>query len=376
MINFRNAPLTIQATGANGKYTLRADDTISVTGSMIFGIETTDMAEGSLSTGVHVIRLEVDDETVFSQNIDRFAFSETRYVNSIIDYPLFVKEKRKIQRSYVASNNKMRVFDQVKNQGIVHFSSAGTHRIRYTVEDGFGHQSVLAFTLKSHPPPGRIRPEDENNEIPAGSSLMTFKTDNLFERDGIRLEIPREAIYEDFLFEFSEQQPLVGSYSPVFQLHDNLTPLHTWATLTIRCSKLPPSLSSKAIVAQVSGKNKLSSVGGKVENGWITTKIREFGRFTVVTDTKPPSIVPVNITKNKNVRKQTSIRMKISDNLSGISTYRGTINNKWVLMDYDAKNNLLVYTFDERIKSGKNNFRLQVTDAVGNTAVYETTLVR
>jgi hypothetical protein len=376
MINFKNAPLTVLVHGSNGRYSLQGSDTISVTGSVIFGVETTDQGEGSLSTGVHVIRLEVDDVTVFSQNIDRFAFAETRYVNSILDYPLYVKEKRKVQRSFVAPNNKMGVFDQVKNQGIVHFSSAGIHTIRYTVEDGFGHRSKLDFFVKSHPPPGRIRPQQENEEKPACSAVFTYKTDNLFQKDGIRLEVPREAVYEEFPFEFSEMPALTGSFSPVFQVHNTLTPLHTWAKLSLKCEGLPANIRSKALVALVSGKNRLSSVGGEFSNGWITAKIREFGKFVVVTDTKPPVIVPVNIAKSKNVRKQTSIRIKISDNMSGISTYRGTLNDKWVLMEYDAKNNLLVYTFDEKIKAGRNQFRLVVTDAVGNSSTYDATLQR
>ena len=45
-------------------------------------------------------------------------------------------------------------------------------------------------------------------------------------------------------------------------------------------------------------------------------------------------------------------------------------------MDFDAKSNLLVYTFDDRIKPGKNSFRLVVKDAVGNETVYQATLTR
>jgi hypothetical protein len=84
----------------------------------------------------------------------------------------------------------------------------------------------------------------------------------------------------------------------------------------------------------------------------------------------------VNISPNKKVSKQSTIRLTISDNLSGIDTYRGTLNGKWILMDYDAKNRSLVYTFDENMKTGKNLFVLTVTDAVGNSARYEAGLVK
>ena len=37
---------------------------------------------------------------------------------------------------------------------------------------------------------------------------------------------------------------------------------------------------------------------------------------------------------------------KIYDELSGIESYRGEINNKWVLMEYDFKTNIIKYQFD------------------------------
>jgi hypothetical protein len=45
-------------------------------------------------------------------------------------------------------------------------------------------------------------------------------------------------------------------------------------------------------------------------------------------------------------------------------------------MDYDEKNRLLTYTFDEMMKPGKNLFVLTVTDAVGNSSRYEAPLIR
>ena len=71
-----------------------------------------------------------------------------------------------------------------------------------------------------------------------------------------------------------------------------------------------------------------------------------------------------------------SITVKITDNLAGIGNYRGTIDGKWVLMEYDAKNDKLSYYFDENVTKGDHTFRLVVTDEVGNKATYEADFVR
>ena len=68
------------------------------------------------------------------------------------------------------------------------------------------------------------------------------------------------------------------------------------------------------------------------------------------------------------------LKIKISDELSGINNYDGTLNGQWILMEYDVKNNLLIYHFDKHLKQGSNNFELKVTDKKGNQANYKAEL--
>jgi hypothetical protein len=374
MVNFADKAVLIPVTGSGGSFRLKMADTVKVSGDIIFGIETSDNAEGSLKTGVHAIDLTVDGVKVFSQNIERFAFAETRYVNSLIDYPAYVQNKRKVQRSYVAPNNKLSVYSNVKNRGILNFVDSKVHKIQYEVKDAFGNKANLVFFVKSHPPAnmgGRSKSTDSH-----GSQLFTYKSDNHFERPNLKFDVPSEALYDDLPFEYTLTPPVLGSYSGVHHLQNQYTPLHTWCSLSIRTENLPKHLVSKAVIVSVSPGNKFSSKGGTIEDGWITTKIRDFGNYTVTVDTEPPVIRVINIFPNKKVKKQSTIQVKISDNLSGIKTYRGTLNGKWILMDYDEKNRLLTYVFDDLMKPGKNIFVLTVTDAVGNSSRYEAALIR
>ncbi len=374
MVNFSDKAALIPVAGSGGNFRLKMEDTVKVSGNIIFGIETSDNAEGGLKTGVHVIELTVDGEKVFSQNIERFAFAETRYVNSLMDYPAFVQNKRKIQRSYVAPNNKLDIYSGLKNRGILNFQDSKTHKIQYVVKDAFGNPATLVFYVRSHPPAnlgGR-----QNNVEQKNNQVLTYKTDNHFERSGLKFEVPGEALYDDLPFEYSVTSPVMGSYAGVHHLQNQYTPLHTWCLLSIKTDNLPKNLESKAVIVAVSSGNKFAAKGGTWENGWITCKIRDFGNYTVTTDTEPPVIKAVNVFPKKKVAKQSSILVKISDNLAGIKTYRGTLNGKWILMDYDEKNRLLSYAFDEMMKPGKNLFVLTVTDAVGNSSRYEANLIR
>ncbi|MDP1621518.1 MAG: M23 family metallopeptidase [Bacteroidales bacterium] len=374
MVNFADKAVLFPVTGSGSNFRLRCADTVKVSGNIIFGIETSDHAEGGLKTGVHVIDLAVDGVKVFSQNIDRFAFSETRYVNSLMDYPAYVQSKHKIQRSHVAPNNKLSVYSDVKNRGVLNFMDSKAHQVRYVVKDAFGNSAMLLFYVKSHPPANMgEKPKATDNQ---GTQLFSYKTDNHFERTNLKFSVPSEAVYDDFPFEYSVTPSLHGSCSNVHRLQNQDTPLHTWCSLSIKPERLPEKLESKALIVSLDQRNRFASKGGKFENGWITAKIRDFGNYTVAVDTVSPAIKAVNIFPGKTVTKQSTIQVKISDNLAGINTYRGTLNGKWILMDYDGKNSLLTYVFDEMIKSGKNIFVLVVTDAVGNSSRYEATLLR
>ncbi|HNY02444.1 MAG TPA: M23 family metallopeptidase [Bacteroidales bacterium] len=374
MVNFSDKSILLPVSGAGSQYRLKTPDTLKVTGSIVFGIETSDNAEGGLKTGVRSIELALDGKRVFYQDMDRFAFAETRYVNSVLDYPAFVRMKQRIQRSYVAPNNKLSVFSGIVDQGVLNFVSAGRHRVRYTVKDAFGNSAVLEFPVVSHPPAGRGgRPQPEN---PGNGPVFTWKEDNHFTRPDVKLDVPSDAVYEDYPFDYSRTSSVPGTFSSVHHLQDDLTPLHTWCTLSIRPESLPPALQSKALIVAVSPGGRLSARGGTYENGWITTRIRDYGNFAVATDTENPVIRPMNIYAGKKASRQSSIQVKISDNLAGIKTYRGTLNGKWILMDYDEKSHLLTYVFDERMKPGKNRFELTVTDGVGNTSRYSADLVR
>ena len=82
----------------------------------------------------------------------------------------------------------------------------------------------------------------------------------------------------------------------------------------------------------------------------------------------------MNIKNNKSLLAQNTIKVKITDELAGVKDYEGYLNDSWVLMEYDAKNDLLIYRFDKHLKEGDNKFELNVTDYSGNISTYVTNL--
>lgn len=71
-----------------------------------------------------------------------------------------------------------------------------------------------------------------------------------------------------------------------------------------------------------------------------------------------------------------TLAVKISDNLSGIKSFRATVDGKWILMEYEPKKELLFYEFDEHIAKGKHTFQIDVTDGKNNVRTYKADFVK
>ena len=99
--------------------------------------------------------------------------------------------------------------------------------------------------------------------------------------------------------------------------------------------------------------------------------------YALTIDTLVPTIKPINFKNEKWLSKFRFLKVKIEDELSGISNYRATVNGKWILMEYDYKTKTLTHDFNDGvITETKNNLKIIVTDNVGNNSTFETTFYR
>jgi len=100
-------------------------------------------------------------------------------------------------------------------------------------------------------------------------------------------------------------------------------------------------------------------IGGNWKNNSIEFQSKLLSDFTVLTDTIPPKIQPIKITKDE-------LKFKITDDLSGIKEYLGKINGNWILFNYDYKKDLIFSKKIDKEKSFMGNFELKIIDNAGN----------
>ena len=124
-------------------------------------------------------------------------------------------------------------------------------------------------------------------------------------------------------------------------------PVHVPFTLAIKSPSVEPGLYSKLLLVTRNEDHELEAAGGDYRDGAVVASLRNFGEFAIALDTIAPKIISLDRSASDYTGKK-ELRFTISDELSGIDTYEGYIDNHWALFEYDPKNDLLLYRFDEK----------------------------
>ncbi|KQS42186.1 M23 family metallopeptidase [Pedobacter sp. Leaf194] len=355
----------IAISGSNGTY--KATAPISLTGEVGFGVVTTDRHNGLSGTnGVYSIQLELDGKMIYTSALERFAFEDSKAINSHIDYPTYLNTKRSIQKSFVEPGNPLSIYSNLVNSGRINFNDAEIHQLRYIITDSKGNPSTLSFSVHAGSAPA-ISP------VVQPGIIYPYNKTNEFNTDDIKVVFPKGTLYSDLNFTYKKlPKPQANAYSSLHQIHNRYTPLHIGFDLWIKADNLPEGLRNKALIANSNG----SSQGGNFENGYVKATPRNFGNFYIAVDTIAPRIVPVNISDGKNMAGLSKIILRLSDNLSGIKSFNGYIDGQWALMEFDTKTATLWHTFDERTTPGKHLLELVVVDMKDNTRKYSVSFYR
>ncbi|MEE4257295.1 MAG: M23 family metallopeptidase [Bacteroidales bacterium] len=370
-VDGQDLPRVFKIDGWGEKHRVQGYDTIQVNGSFSLAINTWDkLNDANNKNGVYRIELYADTALIYSHDLEKFNFSETRYINSLIDYYDYIDTRRRYQRTEIDPNNKLSIYDKVVNSGILSFPEAGIYELEYVVRDFEGNVSRLPivvdyspniFMIKKMPPPGSV--------------YFSIDSTNVFEAENIRITLPGSSLYRDLWFVYDTLPGPDEAFSRVHRIQDDRTALHRNYAISIVPDSIPRD-PSKLMLARITDDGDYIPYGGEWDRGMLDASISSFGDFVILVDTIPPEVHSVNIASGIIKPDRKTVKVRIKDERSGIKKYRAELNGNWLLMEYDAKNNLLTYHIDDRLKPGENELVIELTDQCDNKTVYRKTLIR
>jgi len=375
--------------------------------------------------GINYIDMRVNDQTVFTQTIDKIDLNESRRILTVMDYKTLSTSGARYNKLYIDDGNHLDYYPGVPKKTGLLIQDKETP-VQILLKDFDENVSKVNFTLKPSNPveettlPGALsKPyvielfenimrlsvksctggKDElviwqkgkSTSVPfaykgkyqsvylvdlrqylpdsvstcQGSINYSFqdripsKTGYTYYSDLLDIEFPERSLY-DTVFLAVSYDSLQRKES--FKIGSRQVALHQPISVTLK-PHYNYTVTKDLGVYRREG-NSFGYVPAEWRNNRVTFTTRAFGEFVIQRDTEAPTITPLSI-------NPTSARLKIRDNLSGISYFEANINGDWLLMVYDYKTGYIKSEKLDRTKPLKGDFELKVVDNAGNEKIFK-----
>ena len=340
-------------------------ESVNALGDIGFAIGTFDRQDlGANANGVYNIQTFINGSQNFEVDFRKFNFDETNRLNRLIDYEHFKTTKERIQKLF-NDNNDLSMLKSTNNNGFLTIKDSTSVVYKIRVTDFKNNEAWITVPVK-----GRAANTPSQNKKTTPYFIYTKGTTNLKEGN-VSVDIFPDTFYDDYYLDFKVRNDTLF-------LEEDIVPLKKTFNINYDISKYSEADKSKLYIARLVGAKKYPSYENTKRKGDIlTSSIKNLGTFALARDNVKPTITPLNFKNNQWLSDFRYLKIKISDAQTDISNFRATINDQWILMEYDYKTKTLTYDFNDGVsKETKNNLKVVVTDNVGNSTTFEATFYR
>ena len=341
-------------------------ESIEAFGNIGFGIETTDRQDlAANANGVFNIQTFLNGNQNFEVDFSVFSFDESGCLNQYIDYEHYTTKRERIQKLF-KKNNPLSMLKPFVNDGILNIKDSISSIYKIRVSDFKNNEAFVSINIKGS------KPTTSNPQKP--KTTPYYITANQFtnlKSGNVSVDLYPDTFFEDFYMDFDVK-------NDTLILHKDIVPARKNFSINYDISNYKDADKEKLFIARLVGYKNYPVYSFTKRNGSVlSTSTKTLGTYALTTDMVAPTISALNFKDGQWLSNFRFLKIKIDDALSGISNYRATINDKWILMEYDYKTKTLTYDFNDNTTiETKNNLKVIVTDNVGNSATFEALFYR
>ena len=347
---------------------LYVSDTLKSSGKIGIGIVAFDKHNSANnSNGIFKIITSLNNQNLLKILFDSISFDKTKHINTFIDYSFFKNHKIRIQKLFIEENNPLDLYSSNINNGFITIKNKEFYKYEVNIYDANGNKSKLVVPIlgvKTNKPLKLV-----NNHV----ELTYIERNKKYELEfnSVRVSILEETFYNNLLLEAKFENDILS-------IDKDTIPLLKPITIYFNTDRYNDSIKNQLYIAKLSDNKKMTSYNYTTDfsNG-KKSSTKSLGRYTLGVDTINPAISPIGFKENDWISNFSNLKIKVNDVGSGIRSYNGWINNKWILFELNTKKGILVYDFDDNVvRKAKNNLHIEIIDNVGNRTEYKTTFYR
>ena len=345
--------------------TFLADKVLAV-GTIGFGINTFDRQDlAANKNGVYSVKQIVNGKTYTDYDFETFSFSESRYINTLIDYPHYSTQRERIQKCFKDPSNLLSIYRSIYNEGKIEVAEGLSYKVEIHITDLAGNLTKLVIPVEGAQQEVKISKSEEKTD-----NYIIAKKPNNFDLGAAKVYFPANTFYENFYMDLK-------SGSDTVTIHNNTVPAHRNFTITFDVSKYSEKEKKQLFIGRLNQDMTPSYSSTYKRGSTFSTRTRNLGTYTLAKDTIAPKISPKNFKNKQWLTNYSYLSLRISDDLSGINTYDATLNGEWILLEYEPKTNTITYNFDDLILDKKQcELKVVVTDNVGNSSTFTSMFYR
>lgn len=310
--------------------------------------------------GVKYLALYVDGRLVWGRDLNRFRYAATRAINTLVDYNLLMNGGGWTEWTRVPASRPLSdIIGAGLDNGAIVVDSERDYNCRYVLCDAMGHMTEVPFVIRG-------RRHTEPYRRPRGT-LMRWDGNNRYGVDGAVATFAPGTAYDDFRFDMSRDTVTKSDrVTHIYNVGVREVAMSRPFTLRLSLDGLASGCPRQLCLVRMSG-DRLIYAGGTVEDGLMTASLWRMGRYGVIVDNNAPKIEILPADGDK-------LSVRITDDLSGVASYKATIDGRFALFEYDAKNDILTFRRDpSRFAPGTYLLSVTVTDNCGNRSVASST---
>jgi murein DD-endopeptidase MepM/ murein hydrolase activator NlpD len=339
-------------------------NTINIKGKTGFGINVIDKQDlANNKNGVHKISTYLNKKLINSINFDGFLFEESILINTLIDYQHYINNKERILKLFKTSGNKLSFYKNL-NDGLIDEIKTNSE-FKIQVSDIKKNNIYILIPVNNEK--NIIEKKIEKKSKVYYNKLVDDNFEFNFKIDKYKINIPKNTFLKntDLLIDLiKDTLKIINPNVPVFKNIKIIFP-NTNNKKGNYLANLDKNKNESFVTSRLDSKNNFE------------TKTKKLGTFFIKNDSISPSIKSLSFKKGDWISNKNYIKFKILDKESGIKTYKGTINGKWVLFEYEYKKNQISYEFDKYYtKKSMNEVEITVEDMVGNEKIFKSIFYR
>ena len=334
-------------------------DTLKTSGSVGFGINSFDRMNNTWNKmGLSNIKTNIDGNEIFNMDLNSFSYDEWRHINTFIDYPYYKNKKIKIQKLYIEEFNPLDMYKRSLGDGVVKINETNvTYLYSVKLFDFNKNQSEILVPIQWE------KQNDLSNRKLDFENMFKVNKDSTynFKFPGAKVSIEKNSFYTDKIIQIFEENNLL-------HVDKDSIPLLKGIAIKMDVSRYNDSIRNRTYIGRIGENKKSSFVSSKKEENYVIAKVNNLGDFVIKIDSIKPNISVIDISDNQWISNRKNLSIKISDNESGVKNYRGTINDKWILLEYNPMKGILSYDFNDNVNRDdvKNVLEIKIEDNVGN----------